>query len=132
MVTPTDTSLSPSSRRRQVSPIQALKVPKSPVVPEAPLIPPTNEPSEPVPPSIDDASKPVSSLDGEADEDDEPEPTQEFGRDLVELSLLPLYADHTARDIWDGEVTLVRLILFNLRLLLYYKFLTLIYFSARP
>lgn len=74
----------------------------------------------------------ASSLVDEVAEDDELVSPQTFGGGPVELSLMPLYPDHIDRHIWDGEVKLVGLILFKLRLLVYYKFLTLIYFSAGP
>ena len=71
------------------------------MVPKAPLPPPTVIAVEPVPPP-----------EGEATTDAEP---KAFGGGL-DLSLLPLYPDHTAKHIWDEEVGLVRFILFNLRL----------------
>lgn len=40
-------------------------------------------------------------------------PPQEFGGGHIELQLLPLYLDHTARHIWDEEVKLVWFILLN-------------------
>lgn len=85
-----------------------------------------------VPPPTDDAFEPVSPLDGETVADDEPEVPQNFREGPVKLLLLPLYSDHTARHIWGEEVTLVRFIIFNLHLLLYFKFLTLFYFSIGP
>lgn len=94
-VSPTDTSVPLSSRRRQVSPIQVPEVPESPVVPEAPLPPPTADAAEPVPPPKDEVV------------DVEPEA---FGGVLIDLSLLPLYPDHIVRHIWDGEVVLVALL----------------------
>ncbi|CAL5205972.1 unnamed protein product [Lathyrus oleraceus] len=36
-------------------------------------------------------------------EADEPLSPQAFGRGHVELSLMPLYLDHTVKHIWDGE-----------------------------
>lgn len=50
--------------------------------------------------------------DGETVEDDEEDPSHAFGGGHVELSLLPLYPNHTARHIWDREVKLVGLIFF--------------------
>lgn len=135
-VSSTDTSQPPSSHRRQVSPIQAPEVPKSsvphPTDVASELVPPPNDDaSEPMPPLVDEVVEPFPSPNGEAGEvaeDNELEPPQEFGRGHVELSMLSLYPDHNVRHIWDGEVTLVGFILFNLCLLLYYKFMTLIYF----
>ena len=46
--------------------------------------------------------------DSEAVEDAE---TEAFGGGPVELSVLPIYPDHTARHIRDGEVSLVGFIL---------------------
>lgn len=107
-VSPSDTSLPPSSRRRHVSPIQAPELHESPEIPET-LVPPYAP---------------------EGPRADESMPPQVFGGGSLELSLLPLYYDHTVRHVWDGEVNLVGLILFKLCLLLYYKFLTMIYFSG--
>lgn len=61
-----------------------------------------------MPPLNNDASELMSPLaaelvpppDGEAADDDEPEPPHTFGGGPVELSLLPLYPDHIARLIW--------------------------------
>lgn len=78
-------------------------------------------------PHADEADEPVSS---QVAKTDEPFPPQVFGGGPIEFSHLPLYPDHTAIHIWDGEVKLVGYILFKLRLLSYYKFLTLIYFYA--
>lgn len=72
------------------------------MVPEAPLPPPTAYATEPVPPLKGGAAIDVES--------------ETFGGGHVDLSLLPLYLDHTSRHIRDGEVILVGFILFNLRL----------------
>ncbi|CAL5184956.1 unnamed protein product [Lathyrus oleraceus] len=53
-----------------------------------------------VPPPTDDVADPVSPSEGEAIADAEPEA---FGGGLVDLSLLPMYPDHTVRHIWDRE-----------------------------
>lgn len=129
-VLPTNATLSPSSYRRQVSVIQAPEVPESSVVPKALVPPPTDETSDLVPPPIDEVIKPMPPLIDEIVEDDDP--PQALGGGPVELSLLPLYPDHTSRHIWDGEVILVGFVLFKLHLLLYSKFLTLIYFYTKP
>lgn len=50
----------------------------------------------------------MSPPDNEAAEDAE---TESFGGGSVELSVLPIYPDHIARHIWDGEVSLVGFIL---------------------
>lgn len=118
-VAPTDASLSPSSNRRQVSPIQALEVLGSPEVPEAPV-----SPQAPKEPHTDEPVLP------QTDEVDEPVPPQVSRVGPIELSLLPYYTYHTAKHIWDGEVKLVGFILFKLLLLSSYKFLAQIYFSA--
>ncbi|XP_050919958.1 protein MAIN-LIKE 1-like [Lathyrus oleraceus] len=52
-----------------------------------------------VPPVTDDVD-PVRPLEGEAVADAEP---WAFGGGPFDLSLLPLYLDHTARHIWDNE-----------------------------
>lgn len=72
-MSPTDASLPPSSRRRQVSHIQALEVPESPDVLEA-----SNSPihvDESVPPQDDEAVEPGPS---QAVEVDEPVSPQAF------------------------------------------------------
>ncbi|XP_050915752.1 protein MAIN-LIKE 1-like [Lathyrus oleraceus] len=85
---PSDASLPSSSRGCQVSPVP----------------PPTNDVvilvSPPVPPHIDDVVDPMPPPEGEAVTDVEPE---SFEGGPVDLSLLPLYPDHTTRHIWDGE-----------------------------
>ena len=80
-----------------------------------------------MPPLTDEVIEPGSS---QATEDDESVPSHAFGGGHVDLSLLLLYLNHIVRHIWDGEVKLVGFILFKLHLLLYYKFLTMIYFSV--
>lgn len=122
---PTYHSLHPP-RRLQVSPIHAPEVPESPVVPEAPAPPPKYDAFEPVPPYSADVVEPVPPPGGEAVEDAEP-----FGEGPVELSLLPLYPYHTTIHTWGREIALVGFILFNLRLLIYYKFRTLIFIFCR-
>lgn len=107
-VSPTDTSIPPSSRMRHISPIQVPNVLESPVVPEAH---PTADASEPVPPPADEAVEPVPPLADETVEYAEP---KVFRGGPIALSLLYMYPDHVARDIWDGEVELVRFIHFNL------------------
>lgn len=116
---PTDASLPPSSRRRQVSPIHAPEVSESPLVPETPVPPLTYDASELVPPPTTNAVELVPPPDGEVADATKPKTPQAFVECLIELSLLPLYPDHTTRHIWDGKVTLVVFILFNLHLLLY-------------
>lgn len=70
--------------------------------------PPTDDAPDPVlplvPPPTDDVADPVPPLKGEVVVDVEPEA---FGGGPIDLSLLPLYPNHTARHIWDEEVTLV-------------------------
>ncbi|XP_050898308.1 uncharacterized protein LOC127105186 [Lathyrus oleraceus] len=90
----TGASLPPSSRWRQVSLIQTPEVPELPVVPEASVPPPTNDASESV---SAPAVVPVPPSDGE---NVEPKP---FEEGYVELSLLPLYPDHSVRHILDKE-----------------------------
>lgn len=87
-VSPTRASLSPPSRMRRVSPIQAYEVPESPVVPEASLPPFTANDAELVPPSK-----------GETATNVEPEA---FGGGPIDLPLLPLYLDHMP-DIFGTE-----------------------------
>ncbi|CAL5186646.1 unnamed protein product [Lathyrus oleraceus] len=73
------------------------------MVPEAPMPPRTSEgphADEPVPPPADEVAKPLSS---QAAETDELVPPQAFKRYPIELSMMPLYLDHTSRHIWDGE-----------------------------
>ncbi|CAL5184847.1 unnamed protein product [Lathyrus oleraceus] len=102
-VSPTDTSLPPSSRRQKVSPIQvpevheSSKVLEAPMTPQAPKGPRANEP---VPPQADEDAELGPS---QAVEVDKPVPSLTFGGVSVELSLFPLYRDHTSRHIWDGE-----------------------------
>lgn len=76
---------------------------------------------ESVPPQADEAGKPKPSQVVEAEK---PVPPQEFGGGPIELSLLPLYLNHTSIHMWDREVKLVGFILFKLCLLLYYIFMT--------
>ncbi|CAL5211684.1 unnamed protein product [Lathyrus oleraceus] len=102
-VSPTDASLSSYSCRRQVSPIQALETPQSPVVPEAPVPPPINDASKSVPPPAAEADELVPPLNDEVVMYDEINPHQEFGGGPVELSMLPLYPDHVVRHILNGE-----------------------------
>lgn len=87
--------------------------------------------SEPVPPPTADATERVPPPNSEAVKDEGSVPPQAFGGGPIELSPLHLYPDHTTRHIWDGEVTLAGFIVFNLCLLIYYKIMTLIYFSTR-
>lgn len=98
-VSPTDVSLPPSSRRNQVSPIQALEVPDPSVVPEAPPPTDTADVSELVPPHTAEAAELVPPPNGE---DAEPEA---FKGAPAKFSQLPLYPNHIARHIWDREVT---------------------------
>lgn len=79
---------------RQVSPIQAPEVPESPVVLEAPH---TTDASKLVPSLTIDVAEPTPPLDGESTEDAE---LEAFEGGPVELSLLPLYLDHTSGNIW--------------------------------
>lgn len=75
-------------------------VPESPVVPEAQVSPPMDDDaSELVPSPTANAVKLVPPPDGEAVADDESEPPQAFEGGLIDLSLLPLYLDHTAKHI---------------------------------
>lgn len=85
---PSNVSLPPSSRRHQDSPVQPL----------------TDDVVVPAPPPIDDVADLVPPPKGEDDVDVEPEA---FGGGPFDLSLLPMYLDHTARHIWDREVSLV-------------------------
>lgn len=62
------------------------------MVPEGP---PTVDTYESVSPSTADAAKLVPSSDGEDAE------SKEFGEGPVELSLFPIYQDHTTKHIWD-------------------------------
>lgn len=89
------------------------------MVPKTPVSPPMYDASELVPPPATDVTKIVPPPDCETTADDDPEPPQAFGGGPIELSLLPLYPDHVAKHIWDGEVTLAEFIFLNLRLLLY-------------
>lgn len=108
-VSPTNASLPSSPRRRQVSPIQALEVFDSSVVPEAPSTANIANAFAPMPPTTIDVAETVPPPNGEAAQDVEAEA---FGRGPVKLSLLPLYSDHNAIHIWDGKVALVGLILY--------------------
>lgn len=110
-MSPSDASLPSSSRRRYVSPTQVVEVPESPDVPKSL--------EAPVPPQAPEGTRAV-------------EATQIFGGGPLELSLPPLYLDHTSRHIWDGEVILVGFVLFKICIYSYYKFLVMIYFSAVP
>lgn len=87
--------------------------------------PPMDDASELVPSMAADVAKLVLPMNGEVAADDEPDPPQAFEGSLIELSVLPLYPNDTARHIWDGEVILFEFILCNLRSFIYYKFLTL-------
>lgn len=86
---------------------------ESPLVPEAPPTAYIIDPSELVSPStvyvVEHVPHPIG-------EDDEDAKLEEFGGDPIELSLLPLYPDHTSKHIWDKEVELNGFILFSLRL----------------
>lgn len=66
--------------------------------------PPTIDVVDPLPPHTAPHVDPVPPPEGEAAIDAKP---MAFGGGPVDLSLLPLYTDHTARHIWDIEVTLV-------------------------
>ncbi|CAL5210269.1 unnamed protein product [Lathyrus oleraceus] len=89
-----DASIHPSSRRCQVSLIHAHEVGDSPVSP------PTIDASKSVPPSTAIIVDLVPPPEGEDVADAE---LKAFGRCPVDLSFLPLYLDHIARHIWDGE-----------------------------
>lgn len=71
--------------------------------------PPTNDVVVSIPPPTDDDVDPVPPPEGEVAADVEPEA---FRGGTVNLSLLPLYPDHTFRHIWDEEVTLVGFFIF--------------------
>ena len=86
--------------RHQVSPIHALEVPESLVVPNAPLSPPIDDVVQPVPPLEDEVVTTVE--------------LEEFGGGHVKFSLLSLYPNHTTRHIWDREVKLLGFIMFKL------------------
>lgn len=58
---------------------------------------------------------PVSPSEGELIADAE---SEDFGGGLVDLSLLPLYLNHTVRHIWDGEVALVGFFIYFFTLIL--------------
>lgn len=92
-VSPTDAPLPPSSRRRQISPIQVSGVPDSLEIP--PIVDIVDAYALVSLPTTD-AVELMSPSDGEVVQDAEPEA---FGGDLVELSLLSLYSDHTVRHI---------------------------------
>lgn len=81
---------SPSSRRRHGSQV-------TPLV-SVPLL--TDDDVDPMPPP-----------EGEVVADAE---TEAFGGGLVDLSLLPLYPDHTTIHIWDGKIALVGFFIFYL------------------
>ena len=66
--------------------------------------PPTDDVVIPVPPLTDDVANPGPPPESEFAVDAE---LEAFGEGPVDLSLLPLYPDHTARHIWDKEVALV-------------------------
>ncbi|CAL5201869.1 unnamed protein product [Lathyrus oleraceus] len=89
---PTNASLPPSFCRSQVPPIQASEIPDSP------MSPPTVDNVEFVSPSTADVVNPVSPPKGDVVADIK---AKAFGRGLVDLSLLPLYPNHTGRHIWD-------------------------------
>ncbi|XP_050898643.1 uncharacterized protein LOC127105495 [Lathyrus oleraceus] len=81
---PSDASLHSSSRRRQVSPVPSITI----------------DTIDPLPYPTVDATDLVPPPEGEADVHAK---LEEFGGDPVDLSLLPLYPDHTTRHIWDKE-----------------------------
>lgn len=74
--------------------------------------PPIIDVSESVPPPTTDATDLVPPPEGEVAADVE---VEAFGGGPVDLSLLPLYPDHTDIHIWDEGVALVRFIIFYLR-----------------
>ena len=81
-ISPTDTSIPPSSYRRQISPIQA------PEVLETPMPPPTDDAFVLMPPlttDTADVAEPVPLPDGEDVADDKPEPPQAFERGPIKL-----------------------------------------------
>ncbi|CAL5200862.1 unnamed protein product [Lathyrus oleraceus] len=95
------------SRRRHDSPFEASLPSSSRMRQVSPVPPPTDDVADSVSPPIsppnddDDDVDPVPALEGEGvAADAEPEA---FGGSPVDLSLLPLYSDHTSKHTWDGE-----------------------------
>ncbi|XP_050906099.1 uncharacterized protein LOC127119812 [Lathyrus oleraceus] len=110
-VSPTYALFPPFSRMRQISPIQVPEIPESSVVPEVPEstvvleAPPTTDTgddSERVPPPTTDVVESVPPLNSEVTD------PKAFRGDPIDLSLLPIYPDHTVIHIWDREMTLDR------------------------